>query len=470
MKKQIQAFAVSLLAASAASAQQAVQWRVEDGGNGHWYAYYSDARSWHEARRFAESVGGHLATISSDEEASKIRTLGDDTCWIGLFQNLSSDSYAEPNGGWEWVTGEPLQFTHWRTNVGQPNEPNDWGGGENWAHLDAFSVTWNDLPDGAYPFAVEWSSDCNGDGVTDIGQVFSGALQDADQSWVPDCCELPADCTADTIGLGIKLLCSFDGIAADTSGSGRRVQVQGATYAADRFGTPAAALEFNGQSSWARIDGVPVPADNEFSWSLWIRPFSVNQSGRTPVIEWVGDVGSPQISPCLYVLPSGSLQFYSWHSGAWTLETPTGAALLNQWTHVVVTSSSTRRRRIFVNGMLAAESLAGPEYGLALGVMLLGRDSGDWIPRFAGQLDDVRVYSKELTPAEVATLRWIGDPAPCRPDLVPNGAVDGADLGVLLFEWGQSGTGASQADLNRDGAIDGSDLGALLNAWGPCPS
>jgi len=46
-------------------------------------------------------------------------------------------------------------------------------------------------------------------------------------------------------------------------------------------------------------------------------------------------------------------------------------------------------------------------------------------------------------------------------DLNGDGVVDGADLGILLNNWGGSGVG----DLNGDGTIDGADLGILLNAW-----
>jgi hypothetical protein len=41
----------------------------------------------------------------------------------------------------------------------------------------------------------------------------------------------------------------------------------------------------------------------------------------------------------------------------------------------------------------------------------------------------------------------------------------GADLGLLLGNWGFSGTG----DLNNDGVVTGADLGLLLGVWGPCP-
>ncbi|HMN97290.1 MAG TPA: hypothetical protein PKC43_12725 [Phycisphaerales bacterium] len=54
---------------------------------------------------------------------------------------------------------------------------------------------------------------------------------------------------------------------------------------------------------------------------------------------------------------------------------------------------------------------------------------------------------------------------PCPGDLNDDGVVDGADLGILLGDWGGSGPG----DLNGDGVVDGADLGALLGYWGPCP-
>jgi hypothetical protein len=44
--------------------------------------------------------------------------------------------------------------------------------------------------------------------------------------------------------------------------------------------------------------------------------------------------------------------------------------------------------------------------------------------------------------------------------------VDGADLGLLLGDWG---TSLSQRDINQDGVVDGADLGLLLGEWGPCP-
>ena len=52
----------------------------------------------------------------------------------------------------------------------------------------------------------------------------------------------------------------------------------------------------------------------------------------------------------------------------------------------------------------------------------------------------------------------------CPGDLDGNGAVDGADLTILLGNWGGDGTG----DLDGSGSIDGADLTILLGNWGLC--
>jgi hypothetical protein len=53
---------------------------------------------------------------------------------------------------------------------------------------------------------------------------------------------------------------------------------------------------------------------------------------------------------------------------------------------------------------------------------------------------------------------------PCVGDFNDDGAVNGADLAVLLGAWGTAG-----GDLDNNGTTDGADLAALLGAWGTCP-
>lgn len=61
----------------------------------------------------------------------------------------------------------------------------------------------------------------------------------------------------------------------------------------------------------------------------------------------------------------------------------------------------------------------------------------------------------------------IPDDCQCIADLFVDGVVNGADLGVLLSQWGTASKNAI-GDINRDGAINGADLAIVLSGWGPC--
>ena len=98
-------------------------------------------KTWQEASEAVELVGGHLVSLTSQQENSRtgavIGMLDEDHPWIGLHQ--TSDA-AEPAGGWLWSSGEPLDFESWA-----PNEPNDTNGGEDCAVLyPSSNGLWND--------------------------------------------------------------------------------------------------------------------------------------------------------------------------------------------------------------------------------------------------------------------------------------------------------------------------------------
>lgn len=187
MKTLIQAAAVTLCAASAAPAQQAVQWRVADGGNGHWYRLSSDVCGWSEARNRAERAGGHLATITSAAENAFIVGLGGSRTWIGAYQEPGA---CEP-GCFSWVTGEPWGYERWMAG-----QPDGFAGSENYVEIRS-NTQWNDLnANWQFAYFVEWSSDCDGNGVVDFGEILSGRAPDAYTNGVPDCCESGTCCTA----------------------------------------------------------------------------------------------------------------------------------------------------------------------------------------------------------------------------------------------------------------------------------
>ncbi|MCH2134096.1 MAG: hypothetical protein MK116_10140 [Phycisphaerales bacterium] len=184
-----------------------VQWKIEDGGNGNWYQWraYGSASSWTEMQSLALMAGGHLATTTSLAEEVFVRTLfqngscvacGSSGIFIGGYQDTSSPDYSEPSGGWRWVTGEPWDYENWNNG-----EPGNTGGEENFLLLRC-PGQWNDGVDEAscsVAWIIEWSDDCNDDGIVDYGQILDGSLADEDDNGIPDVCQCDADVTGDGV-------------------------------------------------------------------------------------------------------------------------------------------------------------------------------------------------------------------------------------------------------------------------------
>jgi hypothetical protein len=218
------ATAVGVSATVAGAQSAAVQWRVEDGGNGHWYEKHGPYSTWQHARDDAVNRGGHLMTITTQGE------------WSFAFANIP----AQPNGGtvlggyqlpdspepgvWVWVTGEPwadfIDFTRFDDCPGGPGgacgsscylqHQQDylyygWFGGSNpnqW--FDDCGGNFNaDCGSNPRWSIVEWSADCNSDGIVDYGQIIAGDLPDTDSNGIPDVCEVPSCADADLNPNGI---------------------------------------------------------------------------------------------------------------------------------------------------------------------------------------------------------------------------------------------------------------------------
>ena len=109
--------------------------------NGHAYKVYDLSMTWNEAKMYAETLGGHLATITSENEnvfVSNLIQSGSKYCyWIG-----GTDEQSE--GIWNWITGENWSYINWL-----PNQPDNCSGldgeEEDYLALERQKKGWNDL-------------------------------------------------------------------------------------------------------------------------------------------------------------------------------------------------------------------------------------------------------------------------------------------------------------------------------------
>ena len=196
--------AAGAVSGASAFAQDAVQWRVEDGGNGHWYAVvrWEQDIAWLTARDWAVGHGGHLATLTSAQEDSFATSVAVAEPWPNRYRGPYIGAYSKTSCGsnscYAWVTDEPFEYARWHPGNpdASPECPGlvptcfwDQFGTQAWQDTDAcHDLTWFRLA------LVEWSADCNSDGLVDFGQIRSGELEDANANNIPDCCEQSVSC------------------------------------------------------------------------------------------------------------------------------------------------------------------------------------------------------------------------------------------------------------------------------------
>ena len=210
------AAAVGVSASIAGAQSPAVQWRVEDGGNGHWYqgVLVAPPVTAETGTAMATSMGAHLVDIATPQEWSIVSAVSDQgALWasnsVGPLIGLTTDA-GDCSAGC-WTTGAPVSFTNW--HPGNPDHP----GVDRCVFLYIRSSRqWQNHPCGAPNWGVlcnsaiiEWSADCNADGIVDYGQILQGQLADVNANNVPDSCECLGDINedgwVDGVDLGIVL-------------------------------------------------------------------------------------------------------------------------------------------------------------------------------------------------------------------------------------------------------------------------
>lgn len=126
--------------------------------NGHYYAVFNLHSGWDEAKAYCESLGGYLATITSQEENDAVFEYMQNQGYDGAYFGLTDE---EEEGTWKWVTGEKVDYTNWH-----PGEPNAENSNEDYGmfYYKFPDGTWNDGDFGGSTvgndraFICEWGS------------------------------------------------------------------------------------------------------------------------------------------------------------------------------------------------------------------------------------------------------------------------------------------------------------------------
>jgi len=180
----------------------------------------------------------------------------------------------------------------------------------------------------------------------------------------------------------------------DASGNANHGTISGALRVSGPYGR---ALRFDGSNDWVTIaDRASLDLTSGMTVSAWVFPM-LSMSGRKTIVMKEQSGGGAY---AMFANSGASRPETAIFAGGAERSLSAGAKLpVNVWTHLAATYNGTTQA-LYVNGTLAGSRPQSGPIAASTGVLRLGGNAaaGQF---FAGYIDEVRIYSRALTQAEI---------------------------------------------------------------------
>jgi glucose/arabinose dehydrogenase/PKD repeat protein len=252
--------------------------------------------------------------------------------------------------------------------------------------------------DAAAPYSVSWNTTSVANGSHTLTAV---ARDSAGQTTTSASVTITVSNAAPPPPTGLVAAYSFNAgsgtTAADASGNGNSGTISGPTWST--LGKYGSALSFDGVNDLVSVaDANSLDFTTSLTLEAWVFPTATAGSWRTVILkEQAGQLvyalyaGEDSPVPGGHVFVNGDISTIS-----------STALPLNTWSHVAVTYDGSTIR-LYVNGALVS-SLGGVVGSMpnSTGALRIGGNNV-WSEWFAGRIDEVRLYNRALSLAELQT-------------------------------------------------------------------
>ncbi|PYJ87132.1 MAG: hypothetical protein DME22_02745 [Verrucomicrobia bacterium] len=278
---------------------------------------------------------------------------------------------------------------------------------------------------------------------------------------------LPLQLLGSTLDNGLIAWYPFTGNANDASTNGNNGTVMGAQLTTDRNGVPNQAYLFNGTTDYINV-GQGVKPTFPLTITAWIYPSASGVDVDSHTIFRSGTFNSTGNFNGVMFAYSGRGYLYGIiGSGPFSdpnnyrsrqMTYPPSVISSNQWTHVALAWTDFQTTKFYVNGVLQADGTTGDgSSGTTIGTSATDgaigiRDNPSYPAPFVGKLDEIRVYSRELTPSEINTLAVEPPQVAIQPSSVTTNAgatvvftANATGAAPLTYRWQVQGTNISGA-------------------------
>lgn len=211
---------------------------------------------------------------------------------------------------------------------------------------------------------------------------------------------------------GLLVDFKFSGNTADSSGNGNNGTNNNATLTADRCNTPNSAYSFNGNASIS-FNAANL-LSNYYSFSIWVNASEIPTAGSYTYPFSIGNTGGGQnIALCNNSMTGWSGGSYNNGSPAASLVAKGTLPNIDQWYHLVFIRD-TNKIKLYVNGVLNTNEATYGGWNTNTGgnsanygsnpIGLVGCRDNNSNFYFTGKIDDIKVYNRVVTAAEVDAL------------------------------------------------------------------
>lgn len=190
-------------------------------------------------------------------------------------------------------------------------------------------------------------------------------------------------------------------------------------YTNDRNNSSNGALTFNGVTNRVNFNITKPEYNNlsELTYTAWVNLNSINSSGYTYLLHSKIITGNEESYLHIYALSGGTICFIMYDAGmnlcGYYFTNP-GALPLNTWTHLGLTFKAGNATKLFINGQSNT-----PMYSIAQNYLASFNNRAltigayrncevctfSYLDNLSGSMDDVRLYKRALTQAEINDIR-----------------------------------------------------------------
>jgi Concanavalin A-like lectin/glucanases superfamily len=363
--------------------------------------------------------------VASEVTAANAANVNSDFTTVSLWVKVNNlpangEVFILSNGGWQERLkislpshGKPVFTTNYSGGIsdmdsgdGHDLKPGQWthlvmvhDGAKNKIFLDgvlvAEKVVVGTLNNTTKPLGIGYNAIDGGnwfDGVMDDVEIYNFALSDKD---VADLYTAQSQFPGSVDDLVANYSLNGDGTDETQYGNDAAIDVT-ATATTNRHGWAANALH------GAAVADNSIALQSDFTTiSFWVNPTSLPASGEVYLMSNGGWQERWKIS-----LPSHGKPVFTTHATACCSDMDSGdgnALKVGEWTHVAMVHDGTNDQ-IFVNGILANQKATAGALNKTKFPLGIGFDPIDNSGFFDGSMDDVMIFNKALSAAEIAAL------------------------------------------------------------------